>query len=139
MVDFGEFLPNIDIENIIKLDQESITKALVGGTFTYVGAGSIIDNKTPEQVKDIIDDVITAKLGRPLGEMIGNGMVPDIIGLGAMSYFEIGDSIADAVVKTEVVGEETVLTSGSKSAAKLVLATVVGGSQLINFNALGGN
>jgi hypothetical protein len=139
MVNFGNFTPSIDLENIVKLDKETVTKALISAGVTYMGINSIIESKTPAQVRDLIDDIVTAKLGQPLGEMVGSGLVPDIIGVGAMSYFEIGDMIADAVVRTTGEGDAEALTDGSKSAAKLVLAGVVGGVQLINKKAIGGN
>lgn len=137
MVDFG--IPNIDLENLVKLDKESIIQAVVSGTVTYVGVGQIISNSTPAEVKDIIDDVVTERLSRPVSKMVGQGAVPDILGVGTLAYLKIGNTVADAVVKTEVVGETEVLTSGSESAAKITLAGIVGASQLINMSALGGN
>lgn len=138
-IDFGKIVPEIDLENLIKTDKDTLTRALVGAGFSYFAANTIVENKTPDQLKDIIDDLFTAKLGRPLGEIVGAGDMSDFLGVGVMAYFEIGDAVADAVVKTEVSGEETVLTAGSKTAAKIALSGIALASQLINFDAIGGN
>lgn len=120
---------------LFNLSGRSIFNALLAAGMIYGIMDDALDSATPEEAKAKIDDIIDSSILleiQPLVKDYGPAGQAGSIVLTAVA--NLGDRVADSLIKTEVVGEDTVITAGSKSGIVNSMAMITAGFALLDFS-----